>query len=71
MKTILAIFGGVLLLLVGLFAAGFIAALPIKLLWNYLVPELFHLSPIGYWQAFALFYLCGLLFKSFTPSIKD
>jgi len=71
MKTILAIFGGVLLLLVGLFAAGFIAALPIKLLWNYVVPDLFHLSRIGYWQAFALFYLCGLLFKSFTPSFKD
>ena len=71
MKTILAIFAGVLLLLVGLLAGGLIAALPIMLLWNYLVPDLFHLSQIGYWQAFALFYLCGLLFKSFTPSSKD
>jgi len=53
-----------LLVAVGLFASGLILAFPVMWLWNYLMPDLFHLSTIGYWQAFCLYYMCGLLFKS-------
>lgn len=34
----------------------------VMLLWNYVVPPLFHGAAIGYWQAFALLVLCRILF---------
>lgn len=34
----------------------------VMLLWNYLVPELFHGPVLGYWQAFGLLALCRILF---------
>ena len=36
----------------------------VMLLWNYLVPSLFHGPALGYWQAFALLVLCRILFGS-------
>lgn len=44
------------------------AAVPLHFLWNWLMPELFGLKSIGYWQAWGLFWLCGLLFKSSSLS---
>jgi len=32
-------------------------------LWNWLMPELFGLKRLGYWQAWGLLVLCWLLFK--------
>lgn len=37
-------------------------ALPIWLLWNWLVPGIFGLPEIGYFQAFGLYVLCHMLF---------
>ena len=34
----------------------------VMLLWNYVVPPVFHGAAIGYWQAFALLVLCRILF---------
>ena len=34
----------------------------VMLLWNYVVPPLFHGPAIGYWQAFALLVLSRILF---------
>lgn len=34
----------------------------VMLLWNYVVPPVFHAAAIGYWQAFALLLLCRILF---------
>ena len=34
----------------------------VMVLWNYLVPALFHGPAIGYWQAFALLVLARVLF---------
>ena len=34
----------------------------VMLLWNYVVPPLFHGPVIGYWQALALLVLCRTLF---------
>jgi len=54
--------------LVGIMAAilfGFLFALFIKLLWNWLMPVLFGLTEISYWQAFGIFILAKLLFGSF------
>ena len=41
-----------------------LSALPVMLLWNWLMPEIFGLVQIDFWQALGLTMLCSLLFKS-------
>jgi hypothetical protein len=63
-KTILRFTG---FALIGVAAAAifcFLLGLAVKLLWNWLMPELFGLPQIGYWQAVGILALCHLLFKS-------
>lgn len=56
---------GIILILAALFS------IPVWLLWNWLMPELFALKTISWVQALGLSVLCGLLFKSSTaPSSK-
>lgn len=53
--------------IVGLLAASAIALVlgfVIQALWNWLLPPLFHLPAITYWQAFGLTLLARLLFGS-------
>ena len=60
--------------LVGIMAAilfGFLFALFIKLLWNWLMPALFSVKEITYWQAFGIFILAKLLFGSFGHHQDD
>ena len=48
--------------------------LPLMLLWNWLMPGIFHLPEIGFWQAVGLQLLATLLFKNTntnTSSKKD
>ena len=40
---------------------------PVMLLWNWLMPELFGLSEVTFWQAIGLNILCTILFR---PSIS-
>lgn len=42
-----------------------LAAALVMLLWNALVPSLFGLVAISYWQALGLFVLCRILFGGF------
>lgn len=60
-----------LVLFIAVFALLF--SLPVWLLWNLLMPDLFDLKPITWLQALGLNILSGLLFKSQTssPSSKD
>jgi hypothetical protein len=44
------------IIFIGVFSAA------VMLLWNYLVPVLFHGPELGYWQAFGLLVLCRILF---------
>jgi len=37
----------------------------VRLLWNWLAPELFGLRPINFWQAIGLLTLCRILFGGF------
>ena len=60
-------FGGILLAAV--FALVF--GLVVKALWNWLMPAVFGLGTITYWQAFGLVILAKLLFSSFHPHHKD
>lgn len=53
------IIGVVTTLLIGLFST-----LPIFLIWNDVMPTLFGLKSISFWQAVELSLLCSFLFKS-------
>lgn len=58
-KTIGWIFAGI-----GIAAVlGLVLGYGLMWLWNWLMPEIFGLPEIGYWQAVGLFVLCHLLFK--------
>lgn len=46
----------------GIAAFSALAGLVVMLLWNALVPAIFHLGIITFWQAVGLFILCKLLF---------
>lgn len=41
------------------------------LLWNWLMPTIFGLTTITYWQGFGLWILCDLLFKSNTTATSN
>jgi hypothetical protein len=41
---------------------GFLFGWVVQLLWNWLMPELFHLKPITYWQGFGIVLLAKILF---------
>jgi hypothetical protein len=62
---VLRIIGVTLLGIMGAVLFGFLFALFVKLLWNWLMPLLFSLKEITYWQAFGLVILAKLLFGSF------
>jgi hypothetical protein len=51
--------GASLIMLVAL-----IIAFPVMWCWNYVIPTIFGLSVITYWQAFCLYVLSGLLIKA-------
>lgn len=55
------IIGGMILMIGLAFLFGFI----VMLLWNWLMPEIFGLTKITYWQGWGLVILAHILFKSF------
>jgi len=54
------VFGGIVLAVVLAFVLGWV----VMLLWNWLMPEIFQLPRIGYWQAWGLVLLSHILLKS-------
>ena len=57
------IMGWIAMGLAGVTAIGFVLGLVVMMLWNWLMPALFGLPEVSYWQAVGLFVLCHLLFK--------
>lgn len=55
----------IILGILGVIALGFVFGYAIKLLWNWLMPELFGLKGISYWQGIGIFILARLIFGSF------
>ena len=51
----------------GILGIGLLAlfGLFVMLLWNWLMPEIFGLKQLNYWQAWGLLVLCWILFKGF------
>lgn len=61
----------VLVLLESALIFAVLAALPTWLLWNALVPSLFGLPHISFWQALGLLILSSLLFKGGPASASS
>jgi hypothetical protein len=60
------------LTLIGLIIlAAILFTLPLQLLWNWLMPQLFNLPELTFWQAFGLNMLAGILFRSNINVKKD
>ena len=51
-------------------ALGLVIAFPVMILWNWLVPSIFGLKTITFLEAYGLFSLCSILFKSSGSSSK-
>jgi len=58
------VIGAILLGLGILLLVACVLALPVMWLWNWLMPDLFGLAEIGFWQALGINLLSGLLFKT-------
>ena len=48
-----------------------IATIPVQLLWNVLMPDIFGLPKLGFWQTFGFLILVNLVFNRSTKSDKD
>lgn len=53
-----------------LFVIAAVMSLPVMLLWDWLMPGIFGLREITWFEAWGLLLLCGLLFKSHTSGNK-
>lgn len=54
-----------------LFVVAALMSLPVMLLWDWLMPGIFGLRTITWFEAWGLLFLCGMLFKSHTTVNKD
>jgi Sec-independent protein secretion pathway component TatC len=64
MKKLSELVGAIILIAAFLFALGACFAFPVKWLWNWLMPAIFHLPTINAWQAWGLNVLSGFWFRS-------
>lgn len=60
------IFGVAFLLIYAFLSVA--GAIPTYLLWNWLMPDLFKITEITFWQAWGINFLCAILFKSSSSS---
>jgi hypothetical protein len=67
MKVFDVLFAGLIIL----FVMAALMSLPVMLLWDWLMPTIFGLKEITWFQAWGLMFLCGMLFKSHTTVKKD
>lgn len=68
MKDILI---GILAVIIYIVILALVLALPIMLLWNWLMPDIFNLPTINLWQALGLSILSGCLFRDGKSKNKD
>ena len=59
------------LMALGFIGLVFLFGWIVMLLWNWLMPEIFNLQQISYWQAWGLLILSSILFKSFPSGGSD
>ena len=66
METVLKFFGAMAIAII----LALIFTLPVMLLWNWLMPEIFGLIKISFIQSLGLGILCNFLFKNSIDSNK-
>ena len=72
MNKITAPFAFAFLLILGLVILALILAWPTQWLWNAcLVPAIYAVNPIGFWQAFGLNVLFSIMFNKSTVNHKN
>lgn len=57
--------------LIGYVLGVFVANGIIMWLYNAILPEMYGFKPIGYWQLFGLYMICGYLFKTHNVNILN
>jgi hypothetical protein len=62
---------GILMFIGILILSVMLMGYPLMLLWNWLMPTLFNLPLIGFWQAVGLNLLSTILFKSTQSKSKE
>lgn len=67
MEKLLIFLGTIMVILV----MSLLFAFPIMWLWNWLMPVIFGLIKITFWQALGVNLLCGILFKNINSISKD
>lgn len=68
MKT--SVIEGILVVIGLIMLVAMLFGLPLQILWNLLMPELFSLPYISFWQACGLNLIAGILFRS-NVTIKN
>lgn len=63
MSKFIESFLAVIFVIIIAFLISLLFAWPFMLLWNWLMPMIFGLTTLTFWQAFGLMLLCELMFK--------
>jgi hypothetical protein len=60
---------GIGILAIGIIAiVSLVAAIPTYYLWNWLMPTIFGITKVTFWQAWGINFLTGILFKNTSSS---
>lgn len=70
MESLVKIIGLVVVALIVAVGLDFLLAIPTMYLWNWLMPKIFNLTTITYWQAWGLSLLASLLFGKINLNSK-
>ena len=72
MNKVFEIIGKFIIVLIALTILNFVLfTLPLMWLWNWLMPMIFGLPVITFWQSFGIIIISNLLFKSINVNNKD
>ena len=67
-KTLLLMLFSALSAILGIVVFVLLAVLPTWLLWNWLMPGIFHVREITFWETVGVLFLSGFLFKPSSSS---
>lgn len=70
METGIKVFAVALIAVVVGAVIGILTGLPVMWLWNYVMPDVFGVKEITFWQAWALAALASILFKPASGGSK-
>jgi len=70
MKKFVLIIGAFLLALVTWVLKSLVLAYPVMWLWNWLMPDIFGLTTLSFWQALGLLLLSGVLIGGTHAKLK-